>query len=177
ASRKSAETSGHALRRTTEDENWGCANWRPKDARLPWRPQLEREDFRGSLGAADTSGKRFLTETSLAQLTTAQQLVPWLVESVRATSAIQTDPLPAAVLTCLRQSLPDHAAPDIRKPEIPALVTVSQLSVFDTETVQHGCLQVVNVHFVLDGKESEFVRLTHHVTALHATTREPHIEC
>src|SRR5438132_1491687 len=38
-----------------------------------------------SLGAADTSGKRFLTETSLAQLTTAQQLVPWLVESVRAT--------------------------------------------------------------------------------------------
>ena len=30
----------------------GCANWRPKDTRLPWRPQLEREDFRGSLGAA-----------------------------------------------------------------------------------------------------------------------------
>src|SRR6059058_4441641 len=29
----------------------GCANWRPKDTRLPWRPQLEREDFRGSLAA------------------------------------------------------------------------------------------------------------------------------
>src|SRR5438876_10287119 len=66
----------------------GCANWRPKDTRLPWRPQLEREDFRGSLGAADTSGKRFLTETSLAQLTTAQQLVSWLVESVRATPGL-----------------------------------------------------------------------------------------
>src|SRR5439155_25706267 len=96
ASRKSAETSGHALRRTTEDENWGCANWRPKDARLPWRPQLEREDFRGSLGAADTSEKRFLTETSLAQLTTAQQLVSWLVESVRATTGLQmNNPAPA----------------------------------------------------------------------------------
>src|SRR5881628_2258488 len=33
----------------------GCANWRPKDTRLPWRPQLEREDFRGSLGAARMS--------------------------------------------------------------------------------------------------------------------------
>src|SRR5438552_1590621 len=51
-----------------------------------WAAALNaRRELRKKNRGADTSGKRFLTETSLAQLTTAQQLVSWLVESVCAT--------------------------------------------------------------------------------------------
>src|SRR5438105_2269015 len=59
----------------------------PAPVREPATAPPTSAETRLSLGAADTSGKRFLTETSLAQLTTAQQLVSWLVESVRATPA------------------------------------------------------------------------------------------
>src|SRR2546426_9930923 len=52
----------------------GCANWRPKDTRLPWRPQLEREDFRGSLGAARMSACATWRRASfLAGLSVAQE--------------------------------------------------------------------------------------------------------
>ena len=47
------------------------------------------------------------------------------------------------------QQLADHLAVDVGQAEISALESVSQLLVVDAQAVQHGGIEVVDVHGIL----------------------------
>ncbi len=48
----------------------------------------------------------------------------------------------------------------VSEPKIAALETVSELGVIESQQVQHSCVEVVHVDFILDGVEPQFVGLT-----------------
>src|SRR5262245_31174281 len=64
----------------------------------------------------------------------------------------------------------------VRQPEVSAGVTVCQSFVVETQEVQYRRVQVMDVHFVLNGCEPEFVGRAVNVAAAGPATGEPHAE-
>ena len=64
----------------------------------------------------------------------------------------------------------------VGQPVVAALEFVGEAFVVNAEEVQHGRLEIVDVDFVLDGVEAEFVARAVALAGLHAATRHPHRE-
>ena len=68
----------------------------------------------------------------------------------------------------------DHSAVHIGQPKISTAVAVGQFFVIQTHQMQDGGVQVVNMHFVFDSGETEFIRCTVSHAPLDASTGQPH---
>src|SRR3954470_18625621 len=68
----------------------------------------------------------------------------------------------------------DDLAMHIREPEVPALKAISELLMIETEEVQDGGVQVVNMDLPLHHSESELIGFAENHTGLHATAGKPH---
>ena len=80
----------------------------------------------------------------------------------------------------LNASLPDHIADqftmNIREAEVTTLVAEGKALVVKAKLVQHGGVEVVNVHRVFGNVEAKVVGAAIADAGLHATTRHPHGE-
>ena len=65
---------------------------------------------------------------------------------------------------------------DIRQAEVPPCVTVSKFFVVETQQVENGRMQVVNMDYILDRLEAKFIRRAMNVPAFDTAAREPHGE-
>ena len=65
---------------------------------------------------------------------------------------------------------------DVRQAEVAAAVAIGELGVVDAEQVQHGRVQVVDVHRLLDRLEAEVVGRAVDRSALDAAAGQPHRE-
>src|ERR1044071_2201206 len=75
-----------------------------------------------------------------------------------------------------RKNLVHNTALDVRQSEGPSGVTVGGLFGVETGQVQDGRVQVVDVHLVLDGFETELVGCAENRAALDPATGQPHAE-
>ena len=71
----------------------------------------------------------------------------------------------------LRKNTFDHFAVNIGQPVIPALESIGQSRVVESKLMQDSGLQVMNMYFVFDNAEAEFIGLTIGHTATDPTTR------
>ena len=62
----------------------------------------------------------------------------------------------------------------IRQSEVAASIAIGQFLVIETEQVQYGGVQIVDVNLVLDGREAELIGRAVNVSALDAATSKPH---
>jgi hypothetical protein len=76
----------------------------------------------------------------------------------------------------LRQNLLDYFAVNVGQAVFAAVVEERELLVVQTQQVQDGCVQVVDVNGSFDGVEPELVRSADDLAALDAATGEPHAE-
>jgi hypothetical protein len=65
---------------------------------------------------------------------------------------------------------------NVREPEIAAHMPVGQAGMIESQTVQQGCLKIVNVDLVLNHAETELVGFTDHLTTLDPATSQPDAE-
>jgi hypothetical protein len=63
---------------------------------------------------------------------------------------------------------------DIRQAEVPPCVTVSKFFVVETQQMENGRVQVVNVDYILDSLEAKFIRRAMNVPAFDTATGQPH---
>src|ERR1022692_2348269 len=73
-----------------------------------------------------------------------------------------------------RQHFLDHAPVDVGQAEVSALETVSEPGVVETEQVQNGGLDVVDVDGVFDDVEAKFVSRAEGEAALQAAAGHEH---
>ncbi len=71
----------------------------------------------------------------------------------------------------LRHQVADNRASDVGKPMVSALEAKRQLGVIDSEQVQHGGLEIMNVDRMGDDIIGEIVRLAVRETCLHPAPR------
>ena len=64
----------------------------------------------------------------------------------------------------------------VRQSEVAAGVAIGKSFVVESEQVQDGGVQVVDVNLVFDGREAELVRCTMNIAAACAAAGEPHAE-
>ena len=65
---------------------------------------------------------------------------------------------------------------DVRKPEIPPGISIGQFFMIEPEEVQNRGVKIVDVHLILYGFESEFVRLSELCASFCAAPGHPHGE-
>src|SRR5690349_6230063 len=78
-----------------------------------------------------------------------------------------------AQLSFSDQSLFDYESANVRQPEIPALEFVSELGVLDSEAMQDGGLQVVDVHRIFENVVAIIVGFADGQAALDSTAGHP----
>src|SRR5262245_54139445 len=71
------------------------------------------------------------------------------------------------------QQLFDHISMNVRQPEISSLETVGQFRVIESEQMQDGCVQVVDMRGVAGHVETELVGLAISGARFDAAAREP----
>lgn len=64
----------------------------------------------------------------------------------------------------------------IGEAEIPTLGAIGELGVIKTEQMKNRRMKIVDVDFIFDRIETEFIGLTHFNSTFHATARHPHGE-
>lgn len=70
----------------------------------------------------------------------------------------------------------DHIPADIGQAEITPLELIREIFMIEPEEVEDGCLHIVHGDTVLDGVESELIRLANYLARLDAAAGEPHWE-
>src|SRR5690606_21482186 len=75
--------------------------------------------------------------------------------------------------SALCKDLADHATMHIRQPEIAPRVAIRQAFVIESQQMQHGGMQVVDGHRVLDRAEAELVSRPVNRPSLNSTTSHP----
>ena len=65
---------------------------------------------------------------------------------------------------------------EVGESEVTSLVSVGQLGVIKTEAVEEGGVEVVDVNFIADNLQTEWIRFTHHLTGLDAPASQPEAE-
>ena len=73
----------------------------------------------------------------------------------------------------LRENAFNDLAVDVGEAEIPSLESVGELQVIESELMQNGGMEVVNVDLVLHGEESEVIRFPVNDPWLNAAARHP----
>src|SRR5262245_11106281 len=76
----------------------------------------------------------------------------------------------------LRQNLLHHSSVNVGEAKIPSSVAVGELFVVEAEQMQEGRVQIMNVNWIFDCFESEFVRSAVNRAAFDAATGHPDTE-
>ena len=71
---------------------------------------------------------------------------------------------------------PHHVTVDIREPKIAPRMSVGQALVVEPEQVQHGSVQIVDVHAIADRLEAKVVSRAMDISTLGPTPGQPHRE-
>src|SRR5207247_808732 len=67
-----------------------------------------------------------------------------------------------------RQNFLHHTTINVRQPKVATGISIGELLVVEAEQVQNGRVQIVDVYFVLDRFEPEFIRRAINCAAIHA---------
>lgn len=76
----------------------------------------------------------------------------------------------------LRQQIFYHFAVDIGQTEVSTSISVGEIFVIETEQVENGGVEIVDVDGIFDGFEAEIVGLAVLIAAADAATCHPHSE-
>ena len=74
----------------------------------------------------------------------------------------------------LCQNVLDDLSVNVSEPIIPSLEAMSQLFVIESQQMEYGGMQVVNVDRLLADVEAQFVRRTIRCSSFDSATRQPH---
>ena len=74
--------------------------------------------------------------------------------------------------TLLRKDVFDDLSVDVGEAKVAALVTIDESLMIESQQVQNGGLEIVNMHFVLGHRETQFISFSKADPALDAAARE-----